>query len=62
MIYITKRQIAERFAVTTRCVDGWRARGLLPDPIKLGTADQARVRWPAEAVAQLEAKLRGEAA
>jgi predicted DNA-binding transcriptional regulator AlpA len=60
--YVTKREIAEKFCVTTRTVDDWVARGRLAPPIKFGSTVQARVRWPAAAVAKLEADLRGAAA
>ncbi len=58
----TKRSIANRFGVTDRCVDNWRKAGKLPPPLKLGTSQQARVRWTDEAVAQLEAALRADSA
>jgi hypothetical protein len=45
MTFHTKQDIARRYAVTPRSVDNWRARGLLPEPLKLGTATQSRVRW-----------------
>jgi hypothetical protein len=51
----TKREIAEKFGVTERTVDAWVERGHLAKPIKLGTTVQARVKWPAEAVAKLNA-------
>jgi predicted DNA-binding transcriptional regulator AlpA len=62
MNYVTKRQIAERFGVSLRSVDNWVARGELARPVKLGTAAQARVRWPADAVAAFEQRLRVPAA
>jgi hypothetical protein len=57
--FVTKRQIAELFGVSARTVEHWVESGRLAPPIKFGSAAQARVRWPAEAVAQLEADLRG---
>ncbi|MGC8519272.1 MAG: helix-turn-helix transcriptional regulator [Steroidobacteraceae bacterium] len=57
MPYYTKQRIASDRGVTARTVDNWRARGLLPPPIKLGTAAQSRVRWTAEAVAELDRNL-----
>jgi len=55
----TKKDIATLKAVTPRCIDNWVRRGLLPAPIKLGTAQQARVRFTAEALATLERNLSG---
>lgn len=59
--FISKRQIAEKFGVTTRTIDVWVERGRLAPPIKFGSSTQSRVRWPPEAVEQLEANLRGAA-
>jgi hypothetical protein len=53
----TKDDIAKARKVHQRTVDNWRARGLLPEPIKLGTAQQSRVRWTDEAVAALDRNL-----
>jgi hypothetical protein len=53
----TKRDIADSKRVSTRCVDNWVARGLLDKPLKLGTHTQSRVRWTAEQVAALDARL-----
>ena len=58
--HVTRRDIAEHFGVSERCVDNWRTAGKLPQPIKFGTAQQARVRWPLDVVPLLEAALRGE--
>ena len=58
MDYFTKQRIADGHAVKARTVDNWVARGLLPPPIKLGTTKQARVRWTAEAVAELDRNLK----
>lgn len=60
--YPTKREIAERFRVTPRTVENWVDRGLLAAPIKLGSCQQSRVRFTAEAVAEFEQRLRGTAA
>ena len=57
----TKKSIAEDKSVTPRCVDNWVKRGLLPPPKKLGTSQQARVRWTDEQVAQLDRNLAGAA-
>jgi hypothetical protein len=57
MKYHTKNSIAGDKGVTPRCVDNWRKRGLLPAPIKLGTSQQARVRWTDEQVAELDRNL-----
>jgi hypothetical protein len=58
----TKKSIADDKGVTPRSVDNWVKRGLLPAPIKLGTSQQARVRWTDEHVAQLDRNLSGAAA
>lgn len=55
--FLTKSDIARGRRVTTRTVDNWVRRGLLPPPIKFGTAAQSRVRWSAEDVAILDARL-----
>lgn len=61
MNFHTKKDIADAKRVTPRCVDNWVKRGLLPAPKKLGTSQQARVRWTDEQVAQLDRKLGGAA-
>ena len=53
----TKTEIAEGRKVSTRTVDNWVARGLLAEPLKLGTAQQARVRWTDAQVAELDRNL-----
>jgi predicted DNA-binding transcriptional regulator AlpA len=53
----TKRQIAESKNVCERTVDIWRARGLLPQPVKLGNRVQSRVRWTDAQVAELDRNL-----
>lgn len=53
----TKRDIADAKRVSTRCVDNWVSRGLLDRPLKLGSHTQSRVRWTAEQVAALDARL-----
>lgn len=58
----TKNEIATGRSVTPRCVDNWRARGLLDQPIKLGDKPQSRVRWTDEQVANLDRRLTGTAA
>jgi predicted DNA-binding transcriptional regulator AlpA len=60
--YVTKRELAERLGVTARCIDAWVKSGKLPPPIKLGESQQARCRWPATELADLDARLRGTAA
>jgi predicted DNA-binding transcriptional regulator AlpA len=57
---LTKRDIAEGRKVTTRTVDNWVERGFLPPPKKLGSSQQARVRWTQEQVAELDRKLFGD--
>jgi predicted DNA-binding transcriptional regulator AlpA len=47
---MTKREIATAFRVSERTIDSWVAQGLLPQPIKLGTAQQSRVRFPTNSV------------
>lgn len=54
----TKSRIAGHFGVSPRTIDNWRNAGLLPAPLKLGTAPQSRVRWSDDDVATLEANLR----
>lgn len=53
----TKLDIANAKRVSTRCVDNWVHRGLLDKPLKLGSHTQSRVRWTAEQVAALDARL-----
>ena len=53
----SKSWLAERYGVTPRTIENWRKRKLLPEPLKLGTAIQARVRWSDEDVAVLDANL-----
>jgi hypothetical protein len=43
--------------MTARTVDAWVQGGLLPPPIKLGTAMQSRVRFTSQAVAILDRNL-----
>jgi predicted DNA-binding transcriptional regulator AlpA len=54
---MTKREIATAFRVSERTVDAWVAQGLLPSPIKLGTAQQARVRFPADSIAFAQERI-----
>lgn len=58
--FVTRGDIAQHFRVTTRAVDNWRSAGLLPEPLKLGTATQSRVRWPADVIPKLEAAFSAE--
>jgi hypothetical protein len=53
----TKADIAKAKRVSPRTVDKWRARKLLPPPLKMGTAQQSRVRWTDEHLAVLDRKL-----
>jgi predicted DNA-binding transcriptional regulator AlpA len=54
---LSKRQVAERLGVTERTVDLWIARGLIDRPIKLGAAQQSRVRFPADTVDNVARRL-----
>lgn len=54
---LSKRQVAERLGVTERTVDLWIARGLIERPLKLGTAQQSRVRFPADTVDNVARRL-----
>ncbi|MGH8319960.1 MAG: helix-turn-helix transcriptional regulator [Steroidobacteraceae bacterium] len=58
----TKAQVAALKRVSTRTVDSWVARGLLPKPRKWGTTLQARVRWTDADLAVLERNLAGSCA
>ena len=53
----SKLELARAKSVTTRCIDMWVQRELLPKPLKLGTTRQARVRWTQEAVEVLDRNL-----
>jgi hypothetical protein len=53
----TKADIAAENGVSLRTVDNWVRRGLLPPPVKLGTAQQSRVRWDEAARAELDRNL-----
>jgi predicted DNA-binding transcriptional regulator AlpA len=53
----SKSDIARAKGVTARTVDNWVERGLLPVPMKLGTATQSRVRWTDADIAALESNL-----
>jgi hypothetical protein len=57
-----KVDVAQRYGVTERQVDYWRAEGLLPQPIKIGTSQQAKVRWTDEHLATFEKRLAALAA
>jgi len=57
---LSKRQVAERLGVTERTVDLWIARGLIDRPIKLGAAQQSRVRFPADTVDNVARRLAAE--
>jgi hypothetical protein len=54
---LTKKELAAAFRVSERTVDSWVAQGLLPSPIKLGTAQQSRVRFPIDSVAFAQERL-----
>jgi predicted DNA-binding transcriptional regulator AlpA len=60
--YVTKRELAAKLGVTERCVDSWAKAGRLPPPIKLGNTPQARVRWDADQLGDLDSRLRNFAA
>lgn len=53
----TKADLAARRKVTTRSVDLWIKRGLMPPPIKFGTTMQARVRFTPAHEATLDKNL-----
>ena len=53
----TKADIARAKRVSLRTVDKWRARKLLPPPLKMGTAPQSRGRWTDEHLAILARNL-----
>ncbi len=59
MQLLSKQDIADSRRVTTRTVDSWVARGLLDKPMKLGKHQASRVRWTADQVAALDARLMG---
>jgi predicted site-specific integrase-resolvase len=54
---LSKRQVAERLGVTERTVDLWIARGLIERPLKLGTTQQSRVRFPPDTVDNVARRL-----
>lgn len=54
---ISKNELAERLGVTPRTIDNWVEQGLLDRPIKLGSAQQSRVRFPANAADTLTSRL-----
>jgi predicted site-specific integrase-resolvase len=54
---ISKNELAERLGVTPRTIDNWVERGLIDPPIKLGTAQQSRVRFPANAADAVTLRL-----
>ena len=56
-MFYTKHDISSPRKVTDRTVDNWVERGLLAPPLKLGSSRQARVRWTAEQVAELDRNL-----
>jgi DNA-binding transcriptional MerR regulator len=43
--FFTKNELARARKVTTRTIDKYVARGLMPPPMKLGTQPQSRVRF-----------------
>jgi hypothetical protein len=53
----TKTGIAQARKVTPRTVDNWVRRRWLSPPLKLGAAQQSRVRWTDEQVAELDRRL-----
>jgi len=54
---ISKNELAERLGVTPRTIDNWVERGLIARPLKLGTAQQSRVRFPADVVDAVTRRL-----
>jgi predicted DNA-binding transcriptional regulator AlpA len=54
---LTKKELATAFRVSERTVDAWVAQKILPSPIKLGTAQQARVRFPADSIAFAQERI-----
>jgi hypothetical protein len=53
----SKSDLARAKGVTPRTIDNWVERGLLPAPMKFGTAAQSRVRWTDSDIAVLESNL-----
>ena len=58
---LTKRQVAAQLGVTERCIDLWVSRGFIDRPIKLGPAQQSRVRFHANAVETVAERLARQA-
>jgi len=56
-MFLSKKQIAQQLGVTERTVDLWVARGFIDQPIKLGTAQQSRVRFHANAAETVAERL-----
>ncbi|HEX4268889.1 MAG TPA: hypothetical protein VHY36_13455 [Steroidobacteraceae bacterium] len=55
--FFTKAEIASLFKVDRRTVERWRARGLLPQPLKFGRTLQAPVRWSADDLVTLQRNI-----
>lgn len=54
--------LERRYRVTDRTLRAWVKRGWLPRPRKLGPFVQSRVRWTAEDLKVLDARLAAAAA
>jgi len=56
-MFFTKKEVAQKFRVTERTVDNWVDAGVIDPPIKLGVAQQSRVRFPVESIATIAEKF-----
>jgi predicted DNA-binding transcriptional regulator AlpA len=56
-LLFSKDAIARAKGVSSRTIDNWVTRGLLPAPLKFGVSDQSRVRWTERDVAELDRNL-----
>jgi predicted DNA-binding transcriptional regulator AlpA len=61
-VYVSDKQLAERYSVTRKTIWEWSAKGILPKPVRLSGDDGNCTRWRFDLIEQRDAEVERKSA